>query len=273
MARKRVKVAYEDEREEDISANNKDRDRFYARMSSEQHALFDSIQNNSFTFCKARAGTGKTTVAVAAMLDLLMTGKITKIIYIQKCSPRFLEHGFLPGTAEEKTANLYIALYDAMETLGVNQWKVKEMVDREQLLLKTDSDLRGCNFENAGVCMDETENMDFHTLKLILTRIHDNCHVCMLGDEKQKDGSGDNSVFIDYGEYMAKNVPGECVSLTHNFRGRLSKIAEDFERRSKSRPEAVTKRQCTRIEATSFNHDDNIFVDNMRLAGANHDFA
>lgn len=241
MARKRTKPVYEEDDDKDISTSSKDRDRFYARMSSEQHALFDSIQKNSFTFCKASAGTGKTTVAMAAMLDLLVTGKVAKIIYIQKCSPRFLEHGFLPGTAEEKTANLYIALYDAMETLGVNQWEVKEMVDRGQLLLKTDSDLRGCNFENAGVCLDETENMDFHTLKLILTRVHDSCHVCMLGDEKQKDGCGDNNVFIAYGEYMAKNVPGEIVSLTHNFRGRLSKIAENFERRTKPRVEKAPR--------------------------------
>ena len=117
-----------------------------------------------------------------------------------------------------------------METLGINPWEVKEMVDREQLLLKTDSDLRGCNFENAGICLDEAENMDFHTLKLILTRIHDDCHVCMLGDEMQKDSAGNNSEFIGYGEYLVKNVPGQQVCLTQNFRGRLSRVAEEYRR-------------------------------------------
>ena len=64
------------------------------------------------------AGTGKTVVSVAAMLDLLAKGDIVKIIYLQKISGRFLQHGFLPGTIEEKTDALWTPFYDAMATLG-----------------------------------------------------------------------------------------------------------------------------------------------------------
>lgn len=227
MSKRKSVNTYDNDKE--ISFKNKDRDRFYQRMSSEQHELFDSIQNNAFTMCRSRAGTGKTTVTVAAMLDMLSSGRITKIIYLQSASPRFLEHGYLPGSLEEKTANLYVALYDALETLGINEWETKSLIENEQLMLKTDSDLRGCNFENAGVILDEVENMDYRTLKLILTRVHDSCFTVMIGDELQKDGHGDNTAFIDYGEYLVDKLPGKAVTLTRNFRGRLSRLAEEYE--------------------------------------------
>ena len=91
----------------------------------------------------------------------------------------------------------------------------------------TDNALRGCNLEDAAIILDETQNCGYHTLKLILTRIHDNCHVVMIGDHYQKDQKGDNTVFIGYGEYLAQKI-GKKVELTKNYRGRLSKLAEDY---------------------------------------------
>lgn len=211
-----------------ITIQNKDRDRFYNMMSPEQHRLFDSIQKNVFTFVESKAGTGKSTVTIAAMLDMLISNQIGKIVYIQSCSERFLKHGFLPGTTEEKTANMYVALYDAFATLGMTPWDVQGMINNEKIVLKTDSDLRGCNFEESGVILDECQNMDFQTLKLILTRIHDTCHVCMMGDRLQKDNCGNNTAFIGYGTYLAKKF-GEIITLTRNYRGQFSKAAENYE--------------------------------------------
>ena len=78
-----------------------------------------------------------------------------------------------------------------------------------------------------GILVHNCENMGYHTLKLILTRIHDNCHVVMIGDHYQKDQKGDNTVFIGYGEYLAQRI-GKKVELTKNYRGRLSKLAEEY---------------------------------------------
>ena len=101
------------------------------------------------------------------------------------------------------------------------------MTSNGQLITMTDNALRGCNLEDAAIILDETQNCGYHTLKLILTRIHDNCHVVMLGDHYQKDQKGDNTVFIGYGEYLAQRI-GKKVELTKNYRGRLSKLAEDY---------------------------------------------
>lgn len=208
--------------------NNKERDRFYKKMSEEQKLFFHSIKENIFTFCEAFAGTGKSHVSVAAMVDMLANGEIDKIVYIQKASERYLEHGFLPGGIEEKTEALWTPFYDAMLTLGYFPETVSRMVQQGVIYLTTDSTLRGVNFENAGVILDECESMDTETLKLIFTRCHDSCHVVMIGDVKQKDNRGKNDYFVAYGDYLANSKLGNKCYLTKNYRGKFSQLAEDF---------------------------------------------
>lgn len=208
--------------------NNKDRDRFYGEMTLEQQVLFQSIEDGIFTFCEARAGSGKTIVAMAAMVDMLANGTIAKVVYIQKVSQRFLQNGFLPGSIDEKTNGLWTPVYDAMLRLGYLPSEVDELRRTNRLVLVTDSTLRGVNFEDAGVIIDEAENCDTETLKLIFTRVHDNCHVALIGDSLQKDNHGNHNLdFVGYGNYLAEHI-GQKVELTKNFRGRFSQLAEEF---------------------------------------------
>lgn len=209
---------------------NKERNNFYYSLSDEQKELFNSIQDNIFTLCNSTTGSGKTTVALNAMIQLLCNEDkcINKIIYIQTVSERFLEHGYLTGNLEEKTAELWTPIYNAFTKLGISEFEVSELIEYDILKLTTDSNLRGVNFNNAGVIIDEAENMDFNTLKLIFTRILDNCHVALLGDPLQRDNSRrDNTVFIRYGRYLAE-LFGKEVTLTKNFRGAFSTAAEKF---------------------------------------------
>ena len=83
--------------------NMKDRDRVFSKFNKEQKEMFKSIQDNIFTFVEAKSGTGKTLVSISAMIDLLANDEINKIVYFQKVSDRYLEHGFLAGSLEEKT--------------------------------------------------------------------------------------------------------------------------------------------------------------------------
>ena len=216
-------------KKEDFSLTpNKDRDRFYGKLDKDQLRLFDSIQKNIFTFCVATSGSGKTTVSVLAMLGLLEKGEIDKIVYIQKPSERYLSQGYLPGSMEEKAQFIFLPFYDAMHELGFFDSAIEQGKTQEIFNLVTDCALRGVNLERAGVILDESQNLDLHTMKLIFTRCHDNCHVVMLGDREQKDNKGDNSKFVVYGDYLASsNIGSKCV-LTKNYRGKFSQLAENF---------------------------------------------
>ena len=162
------------------------------------------------------------------MVDMLANGTIAKVVYIQKVSQRFLQNGFLPGSIDEKTNGLWTPVYDAMLRLGYLPSEVDELRRTNRLVLVTDSTLRGVNFEDAGVIIDEAENCDTETLKLIFTRVHDNCHVALIGDSLQKDNRGNHNLdFVGYGNYLAEHI-GQKVELTKNFRGRFSQLAEEF---------------------------------------------
>jgi phosphate starvation-inducible protein PhoH len=212
--------------------NNKERDKMYGMFSDEQKEFFHSIQNHTFTFCESEAGTGKTLVATASMLDLLANTEINKIVYLQKVSKRNIQNGFNPGTLEQKTEDLWDPFYEAMLDLGYIPPVVDMMIANELILLTTDSNLRGVNFKKVGLIIDEAENCDFETLKLIFTRCHDDCHIALIGDSKQKDNpGGKNNDFVLYGDYLVENLKkrkaNKCL-LTCNYRGDFSKCAEMF---------------------------------------------
>lgn len=209
--------------------NNKERDRVYKKFSDEQKEMFESIQKNTFTFCEANSGSGKTLVSVASMLDLLANGEINSIVYLQKPSQRSLSQGYLPGSLEEKSNILWEPFYEAMIILGYQPEAVDLLANNGLISLATDCALRGVNFEKVGVIVDEAENMDTETLKLIFTRCHDNSHIVMIGDEKQRDNHGQHSEdFVRYGDYLASKSFGNKCKLTKNFRGKFSQAAEDF---------------------------------------------
>ena len=210
--------------------NSKDRDRFYNKFTEEQKILFDSIKNNIFTFVEAKSGCSKTSTTLSSMVDMLANGAIDKILYIQKPSERSLSEGYLPGDLDEKENILWGAFYDAMLDLGITPDMVSVLISTNQIVLTTDVSLRGVNLSNCGVCIDEGQNLDMHTLKLIFTRCHDNCHVVLLGDKEQKDNQGNNEIFIDYGNYLAESSVGNKCVLTRNFRGKFSQLAENFRR-------------------------------------------
>lgn len=209
--------------------NMKDRDRVFSKFNKEQKEMFKSIQDNIFTFVEAKSGTGKTLVSISAMIDLLANEEINKIVYFQKVSDRYLEHGFLAGSLEEKTNMLWTPFYDAMTTLGFFESTIQHLLNKEIIILTTDSVLRGVNLEKCGIIADECENCDTETLRLIFTRCHDDCHVVMIGDSRQKDNAHkDNREFIYYGEYLSNQEFGNKCKLTKNYRGKFSKCAEDF---------------------------------------------
>lgn len=207
---------------------NSDREDFYKKMSSEQKEMFNSIKNNIFTFCESLSGSGKTIISTNALIDLLAEGKISKVIYVQKPSERYLSQGFLPGTIDEKEQYLFTPFYDALHTLGFFDSSIREMEESGMIECISDVALRGVNLKSTGIILDESENMDYHTLKLIFTRCDDDCHVVAIGDRYQKDNRGDNTDFIKFCSYLANKPFGQKVELTRNYRGRFSQAAEKF---------------------------------------------
>lgn len=209
--------------------NSKERDRMYARFDEKQKELFHSIQEHIFTFCEATAGSGKTVVATAAMLDLLANGEIDKIVYIRVPDDRAQSVGYYPGTLEEKADIYWEPFWEALEDLGVTRDMALAMEAQGLIETKLDVTLRGVNLSRAGILADEIQNYRTDTLKLLFTRFHDDVHAAVIGDGKQRDQKHASPAFRNYCDFLAASPYGNKCTLDRNYRGKFSQLAEAYD--------------------------------------------
>ena len=205
-------------------------------MDEQQKAFRDAIwdENKLIVFANARAGTGKTLIAVATADLLVKYGKYEGIVYI--VSPvQESKSGFLPGDADEKTRVYAEPLYDALNKIGVNTYTA---INQESIMNKKEGTgyidclshlwLRGCNLENKVVIIDESQNMYRDELKKVLTRISDSSKTIVIGHVGQCDlyHNKENSGFAPYIEHFKDEPYAQICELTKNYRGVVSNHAD-----------------------------------------------
>lgn len=208
----------------------KERDRVFSRYDQYQRVYYQSILDKSFTYCNAICGTGKTLIGFHALINMFSEEKIQKIIYVRFPSDRDRKQGFLPGTLEDKCRNMWTPVYDALIALGLQPEHIDIMRADDTLRLTSDIGLRGVNLENCGVIIDEAQNGTYDDIKLVLTRLHDNCTCVYCGDSKQLDNKRQDNSFERFGEYMSEPSWGSKVTLENDYRGKMSRRAESMPR-------------------------------------------
>lgn len=215
---------------------------FYGlELDEDQKILRDSIwsPDKDIIFVNAKAGTGKTVVSVGTANLLVQYGRYDKVIYI--CSPCGNERrlGYLPGTISQKSEVLYEPLYSALDTLGINPFTaiddgslISQKFDSSGYIKPlTDVYLRGCNLNNSVVLIEETQNVEFHLLKKILTRVCKNTKVICIGHDGQIDlQDKDSSGFVKYIEWFkAKDDDRVAIcELNHVHRSWIAEYADQL---------------------------------------------
>lgn len=205
---------------------------FAPKLTDEQKHYVDSIFDKKIVFCSARSGSGKTTLAVAVAKLLNMD-----LAYIFSCVEE-KSLGFRPGSTKEKESDYTIPLRDALLEINEDPNRAIFNEDADPMVLKkhdfwvypmSHTFARGTNLKNKVVILDEAQNFTRGELKKILTRIHDDCHVIVIGDPNQcdlKDPS--KSGFSAYLEHYRGESYVEVCELTKNFRGVISAKAEEL---------------------------------------------
>lgn len=141
------------------------------------------------------AGTGKTFLALAAALEqVLEQGRYRKVsVYRPLVAVGRQEVGFLPGDLNEKLAPWMAAVHDNLFALfsdaGVDgaRHAIEELVDRNELEMAAVTYLRGRSITGEFVIIDEAQNLELSTLKVILTRMSRDSKVVFCGDLTQVD--------------------------------------------------------------------------------------
>ena len=182
-------------------------------ISENQKRLFDSYKEGKQIVAYGCAGTGKTFITLYnALRDVLDENTPYEKIYIVRSLVATREIGFLPGDHEDKS-DIYQVPYKHMVKY---MFQMSSDADFEMLYgnLKAQdtikfwstSFLRGTTLDNAIVIVDEYQNLNFHELDSIITRIGENSKICFCGDARQSDliKTNDRNGIVDFMNILRK---------------------------------------------------------------------
>lgn len=211
---------------------------FYGIQCDEYQKQFrDAIWNPEklIVFCNAKAGTGKTTIATATANLLCEYGLYDGIIYIASPTQE-QKQGYLAGSIEEKSEPYFEPFYEALQKIGVNLNTVlfdnilNEKNGTAYIRCLTHTFLRGVNFENKVIIIDEAQNYYFDELMKVLTRIHDNCKVIVIGHDGQIDlyKNPERTGFVRYMKWFAEDDRCAVCELKKNYRGWIGEHADNL---------------------------------------------
>ena len=133
------------------------------------------------------AGTGKTFVALYLALDEMLNEPEYDKIIIVRSIVSVREIGYLPGKLEEKTAVFETPYRMICDELFEGNAAYNKMINSHQIQFETTSYIRGKTFDRAIIVVDEMQNLNFHELDSIMTRVGENCRIIFCGDFRQSD--------------------------------------------------------------------------------------
>lgn len=211
---------------------------FYGLVLDEyQKAFRDAIwdPHKLIIFANAKSGTGKTIIATGTANLLYEYGLYDGIVYIASPTQE-QRQGFLKGTIEEKSEPYFEPFYDAMAKLkmNTNTCLMADIMNQKNgtayVQCLTHTFLRGTNFENKVVIIDEAQNFYTDELKKTLSRMHDNCKVIVIGHDGQIDlyEHPERSGFVKYIHHFGKDDRTAVCKLVNNYRGWISSHADEL---------------------------------------------
>ena len=163
-------------------------------ITDNQKIVFDTWKKGKNQFLFGAAGTGKTFVSLYLSLkDVLdLKTKFDKVVLVRSLIPT-RDIGFLPGDEEDK-ASLYQVPYMNMVQFMFemsNEQQFNTLYDRLNgqgtLFFLSTSYLRGLTFDNSIIIVDECQNLNFHELDTIITRVGQDSKIIFCGDFDQTD--------------------------------------------------------------------------------------
>ena len=163
-------------------------------LTDNQQKLFDSYTQGKHIVAYGCAGTGKTFITLYnALCDVLDERTPYEKVYIVRSLVATREIGFLPGSHDDK-ADIYQIPYKNMVKYMFQmpsdadfEMLYGNLKSQETIKFWSTSFLRGTTLDNAIVIVDEFQNMSFHELDSIITRVGENTKICFCGDASQSD--------------------------------------------------------------------------------------
>jgi phosphate starvation-inducible PhoH-like protein len=199
------------------------------------------VRSHALTFGIGPAGTGKTFLAMAMAVRMLVDKQVRRIVVSRPAIEAGERLGFLPGTLEDKISPYLRPLYDALHDMFPAD-KVLQMMERGTLEIAPLAYMRGRTLSDAFIILDEAQNTTREQMKMFLTRIGHGTKAVVTGDPSQVDLPGGQRSGLAHALRVLQGVDGVAVCqfsevdvMRHPL---VAAIVAAYERDSRRRAEA-----------------------------------
>jgi len=173
--------------------------------SKKQKEYVRSLKTNQIIISLGPAGTGKTYLAVAVALSMLLEKKVERIILSRPAVEAGERLGFLPGDMKDKIDPYLRPLYDSLYDL-LDYDKIQRKIESGAIEIAPLAFMRGRTLKNSFAILDEAQNATETQIKMFLTRIGENSKLVVNGDPSQVDLPNKNQSGLIKSQVILKGI-------------------------------------------------------------------
>ena len=204
--------------------------------SKKQKEYVRALKTNQIIMSLGPAGTGKTYLAVAVALTMLLEKKIKRIILSRPAVEAGERLGFLPGDMKEKIDPYLRPLYDSLHEL-FDYDKIQKKIENGEIEIAPLAFMRGRTLKNSFAILDEDQNATGTQIKMFLTRIGENSKLVVNGDPSQIDLPNKNHSGLIESQKILKDIKEiSIINFDQNDVIRhplVNKIVEAYQKKNK----------------------------------------
>ena len=181
--------------------------------SLNQEKYVDLLENEQrlIVFASGPAGTGKTMLAVLAALKAFRAGECSRIIITRPAvGVDDEQHGFLPGTLDQKMAPWTRPIFDIIEEYYRPQ-EVARLLEEKYIEIAPLAYMRGRTFKNSWIIADEMQNATPSQMKMLLTRLGENSKMVVTGDTQQAVRKANDNGLLDF-QRLIKDFDSQYIA-------------------------------------------------------------
>ena len=184
--------------------------------SKKQKEYVRALKTSQIIMSLGPAGTGKTYLAVAVALSMLLEKKVERIILSRPAVEAGERLGFLPGDMKEKIDPYLRPLYDSLHDM-FDYDKIQRKMETGEIEIAPLAFMRGRTLKNCFAILDEAQNATQTQIKMFLTRIGENSKLVVNGDPSQIDLPNKNQSGLVQSKNILKEIKEiSIINFDHN---------------------------------------------------------
>ena len=162
-------------------------------LNQENYLLKLQEEQKNIVFAIGPAGTGKTMLACQWAVKMFQDGEVDKIVVTRPAVSVDEQHGFLPGTLQEKMQPWTRPIFDVFEEYYYAR-EIENFIKEGVIEISPLAYMRGRTFKKSIIIADEMQNATPSQMKMLLTRIGDGSRMIVTGDLQQADRPSSNGL-------------------------------------------------------------------------------